>query len=186
MIFKNVSEQDLNDALKTINKKYDGNVIWNRFDRQGNQFAVTLRVESSKKPGHSLGHMQSSKTGEYRRLTSACWHVHGDFFDALLSINPKAVIKSAGKTIDVDGGNWQDWSAGSIMYPRRASEKCDCISNGFKSRMVSQSSLSAECWGVQVWGLDHCITCEYKDTQDCGGQDIRKTGKNEKGLGIPI
>jgi len=58
--------------------------------------------------------------------------------------------------------------------------------SGPKMRQVRQSNLSAECMMVQVWGLDHCKTCEYKGTAQCGGQNIRKTGENEKGIKVPV
>lgn len=58
--------------------------------------------------------------------------------------------------------------------------------SGPKVRTVKQSNLSGECWLVQMWGLDHCNTCEVKGTADCGGQNIRKSGKNEKGLDVPV
>lgn len=55
-----------------------------------------------------------------------------------------------------------------------------------KSRTVSQSKLSAECWPVQVWGLSACKTCEFRNKPDCGGKKIRKTGKNSLGFKVPI
>lgn len=54
------------------------------------------------------------------------------------------------------------------------------------SRTVNQQDLSSECWMVQFHGLEYCNKCDYKDTKDCGGENIRKTGKNEKGKEVPI
>jgi hypothetical protein len=51
-------------------------------------------------------------------------------------------------------------------------------------KTVKQSLLSAECWSVQAWGLSQCETCDLKDTRDCGGKKIRKTGKNSNGVKI--
>jgi hypothetical protein len=34
--------------------------------------------------------------------------------------------------------------------------------------------------------LEACKTCEVKDTDECGGIEIRKTGKNEKGFLTPL
>lgn len=53
-------------------------------------------------------------------------------------------------------------------------------------KKVRQQDLSAECWNVQVWGFDACNTCELLNTPDCGGQNIRRTGENSKGIPIPI
>jgi len=52
-------------------------------------------------------------------------------------------------------------------------------------KQVKQANLTGECWSVQVWGLEQCKTCRYKG-KDCGGKNIRKTGKNEKGIAVPI
>lgn len=53
-------------------------------------------------------------------------------------------------------------------------------------KTIKQSELSSECWNVQVWGLEYCKTCEYRNTKDCGGKKILKTKKNEKGIKIPL
>lgn len=52
------------------------------------------------------------------------------------------------------------------------------------SKVIEQAQLSDECWSVQMWGLDHCNTCEFKGKRSCGGRKIRKTGKNELGIEI--
>ena len=54
------------------------------------------------------------------------------------------------------------------------------------ARSIPQSELTAECWLVQMSGLDRCDKCEFVNTSDCGGQDIRETGKNEKGFKVPL
>lgn len=51
-------------------------------------------------------------------------------------------------------------------------------------KMVKQANLTAECWMVQIYGTSHCSSCEFKDTDDCGGPEIRKSGKNEKGIEV--
>jgi len=55
-----------------------------------------------------------------------------------------------------------------------------------QARSIPQSELTAECWLVQMSGLDRCKLCEFVDTEECGGADIRKTGKNEKGYKVPL
>jgi hypothetical protein len=50
-----------------------------------------------------------------------------------------------------------------------------------ESKEIDQSELTGECWQVQFWGLSECEECEYKDTDECGGKRIRKTGRNKKG-----
>lgn len=46
-------------------------------------------------------------------------------------------------------------------------------------RTVNQSELTSDCWSVQVWGIEHCKTCQYLNTKECGGEEILK--KVEKG-----
>lgn len=55
-----------------------------------------------------------------------------------------------------------------------------------KAKTVRQSDLTGECWSVQVWGKEKCKTCEFRNTEDCGGKNILKTGKNEKGITVPL
>lgn len=54
------------------------------------------------------------------------------------------------------------------------------------SRLVPQSQLTSECWTVQAFGLESCHGCEYKNTRECGGKNIRKTGKNANGRAVPL
>jgi predicted ester cyclase len=126
MIIKNVTKSQLYATLNLINEKYDNNVDFNRFEQLSEtRFRVTLRVKDSKKAGHRLGFSVTSK-GNHRRLTSACWHVHGDFFEQLLYINSNAVIRTASGIIDKNGGNWIDRNIGSLMNPLMYSEACEC------------------------------------------------------------
>lgn len=202
MIAKNCYTKHLKDALALVNKKYEGNITFNNFtlNNKNGQIQFTLKCVSSKGPGHSRSFRGYS--GELKqRLVSCCWHVHGDFFDALLEINPDAVIIARGKKIDKTGGNWQNWNAGGMINPIGASEKCDCnkneiefskgevISGQLKTaevKFIKQSDLTAECWLVQAFGRDRCKTCEVYGTEECGGQEILKTGRNKKGKAIPL
>ena len=122
MEIKRVNLYHLEQALAEVNKKYDNNVIFNRLEplnKSCTRWRVTLRVKNSHGKGARL-----SVTG--RHLVSACWHVHGDFFDALLKIKPDAVIKTVHGTIDRNGGNWEDWNIGSLLNPVYYSEACEC------------------------------------------------------------
>jgi hypothetical protein len=110
----------LNEALSVINKKYKDNIIFNRLEQMSsNRVCFTLKVKDSNEPGARRG-----TTG--RRLINACWHVHGDFFDALFDIDDSNTIVSMGKFINVDGGNWEDKNIGSGMNPMYYSEACEC------------------------------------------------------------
>jgi hypothetical protein len=92
---------ELNEALAIINKKYEGNISFREITtKNSRRVQFTLRAVSGKKGA------RISYSG--RNLPCASWHAHGDFFDALFSINPKAVVNSAGKKITINDGNWQD------------------------------------------------------------------------------
>jgi hypothetical protein len=43
-----------------------------------------------------------------------------------------------------------------------------------ESKMIDQSSLTDECWIIQMDGPKACEKCEYRDTEDCGGKELRK------------
>ena len=55
-----------------------------------------------------------------------------------------------------------------------------------KVTTINQSELTDKCWGVQMFGLGQCKTCEFAGKRSCGGKEIRKTGKNEKGFSVPL
>ena len=124
MIARNISQADLDAALAAVNRIFMRNIIWNRkpqaLNKRGDAFRFTLRVKDSKRAGARRGH-----TG--RRMVSACWHVHGHFFEALIAQNPDAVIFAAGSgRIDRNGGNWHDRNIGGWVNELMYSEACDC------------------------------------------------------------
>lgn len=131
MQVSNSNMQELTQALAIVNKKYNGNIEFKRLETKGRKVIFTLKVKSGlklDKNGIVKGAAKSGSQFNYgRRTGGACWHVHGEFFDALLAINPKAVIVSMIGTINKDGGNWVDKEVGSVMYPSFMSENCDCV-----------------------------------------------------------
>lgn len=56
----------------------------------------------------------------------------------------------------------------------------------YKTSVVRQKDLTGECWPVQFWGPGQCDDCEFKDTDECGGQAIRSSGKNAQGIPVPV
>jgi len=68
----------------------------------------------------------------YRNSRFACWHVHGDFFNALFHINPDAVVYSQGRRITKHEGNWVDYgracwdSQNREVVMVKVSESCKC------------------------------------------------------------
>jgi hypothetical protein len=53
-------------------------------------------------------------------------------------------------------------------------------------KRVKQADLSSECFVAQLWGTGECVTYEYRDTDECGGKKVRATGKNSKGIAVPL
>jgi hypothetical protein len=133
MLIKNATREQLDKALEQTNKEYDGNVIYNEItsiNQKGTRHRMTLRVKEAHGKGARLGFYQNPNTGNRRHLISACWHVHGTFFDNLLNIAPEAEIKAGTltiyKTINGVFNNWQDRNIGSQMNPFYFSEACEC------------------------------------------------------------
>ncbi len=211
MLIKNTSIQELTEALVKVNEKYDGNIKFREIKAKNQartRFRLTLQVVTTKGPGHRVGGThptwttRSGNPYKARRLIYACWHVHGDYFDILFDINPKVEIRVGGQGKNVvyksKEDNWEDFDVGSRMFPTMLSELCDCGNEPevktriikdlqeVKVKTVKQSDMSAECWSVQIWGKEHCKTCEFLNTRNCGGKKIRKTNMNEKGLQIPL
>lgn len=122
---KNCTTEDLRNALDKNNAKYGNNIKFKRLDITGKQVTFTLTVVSSKGPGARHSTWKNAK-GNYTRIAAACWHVHGDFFDALFKIAPDAEIKTGNKSITRHCGNWEDWNIGSAYQPMYYSEACFC------------------------------------------------------------
>ena len=56
-----------------------------------------------------------------------------------------------------------------------------------KTKIIKQSELTSSCWTIQIWGIEKCKECEYLNSADCGGKDIRKLIKERKfpSTGLP-
>jgi len=55
-----------------------------------------------------------------------------------------------------------------------------------KVKQINQNQLTEECWLIQMWGLESCKNCEAFETEDCGGKEILKTKKNNRGFTVPL
>ena len=121
----NATIQQLNEALADVNKKFDGNIQFNdicQFNSKKVKF--TLRVKDSHKPGARLGFQNHE--GRQRHLISACWHVHGYFFEYLFTHFDNIIIYAGPKKMQSNSDNWQDWNIGSNFRPLYYSEACEC------------------------------------------------------------
>ena len=116
MKVSNITPAHLRAILNFTNAKYDYQLVFNREPEYvGKWVHFTIRSEASKIRGASR-----SWTG--RNSPSASWHAHGHLFQEIIDFDSTAVIKTAKATIDVHGGNWQDYNIGSMMNPMMASE----------------------------------------------------------------
>jgi hypothetical protein len=124
MIVKNCSMIHMAVVLTKVNERYDNNITFKRLEMKGKNILFTLTVKDSR----GLGSRKSASAfHSERRVSAACWHVHGYFFDILFKVNPEAIVISGGnKKITRSEGNWIDWNIGSHYYPIMYSEACDC------------------------------------------------------------
>lgn len=119
---KHVTIADLETAMADVNRQYNGNLEFDRLEANGKSVNFTLRVKSSSGPGHRLGF-------HGRKMAKACWHAHGDFFDALFAVKPDAIVISRGgpgAVVTKASGNWQDCNIGSQVQPLLLSQACEC------------------------------------------------------------
>ena len=121
----NTTYDDIKKALDDVNKRFDYNIRFKHFPETLNQskttFTLTLTVIDSKGPGSRRG-FQRRKDGKRRRLSAACWHVHGYF---MYYLNQHAKIVTLGSRV-FPGSQWHDWNAGSQFDPVYMSDLCDC------------------------------------------------------------
>lgn len=128
MKIRTSSQDVIYNALAKVNQNYDGNITasveWKGTQRNDKHvYNVKLGVASSKGPGGRRGFSG-------KRVAAACWHVFGDFFDALGEVSPDCEIQVAGLndrkwTLAKDHG-WQDRNIGSYYSPLMFSDACDC------------------------------------------------------------
>lgn len=125
MLAYHVTETDLRAAAERASKLYNGNVALDVRGMNGRAIRFGLKVRSS----HGDG---AHRSWQGRRTTSACWHVHAEFFRALFDAFPDARIKSAmadykgresfEKLYELTGMR----NIGSMIQPCLASEACEC------------------------------------------------------------
>lgn len=118
----NVTVEQMAKALAKVNKQFKGNLDFEHLEPTKRGADFRLRVKDSHGKGAKLGF-----SGKH--TVAACWHAHGHFFEALLAVEPNAVIVSRGGPgvkITRQGGNWQDCNIGSQVQPMMYSSACEC------------------------------------------------------------
>jgi len=139
VIVKNVTFGELEKALAKINEKmFEGNITWKRAPEPfGRNLRFTLTVNDSAAKGGRRGHSG-------KRVSAACWHAHGHFFDAVFHIAPDAIFQAMGNTITLQHGNWQDKNVGSIVQPKDFSDMCECSDWVWNVNFYDLTSLAFE------------------------------------------
>ena len=117
------SFQDLHEALQLVNKLFEDNIRFSKLVQKPGGYIQFSLAASLSGPGHRV-----HKQFNLHRSQHACWHVHGHFFDALLSIANPSVIYAGSLRISSSGGNWQDSQIGTdVNYqPYMFSDSCNC------------------------------------------------------------
>lgn len=117
----NATINELQKALAIVNRKYDNNICFKRIMTTSTaRTRFTLTVKDSRGAG-------SRKTQTGRRVSAACWHVHGNFFDALFGLRGDIFVSAHDRRIDKYQGNWQDAIHGyDNDRPVYYSSLCDC------------------------------------------------------------
>ena len=134
MQIRNATREDMESALRKVNKTFGGNVQFKELRQDGQtkrgkaKWKVLLRVKRTGGPGTRQGFCRR-KDGERRRLASACWHAHGLFFDSLPAT---ATIRVSTEHDHRPGDPWLDRPIGSQFDPLRFSEACDCAERGME------------------------------------------------------
>lgn len=125
MIARNTNINELQAALNSANRNFDGNLAFKTFAPKGRGISFTLTVKSSKGKGGRRGH-----TG--RRIAAACWHGHASVLKALFGLNPAAKVISCRAVYDGQAdfeGKFEatgDANIGSMMSPLAYRDACDC------------------------------------------------------------
>ena len=145
MKFIGVTREQLETAMAEVNVKYNGNITFERCDfdhtrRDGREeWNVTLKTRDSKAYGSArsvrLSGWEPNNQRGGRRIPKACWHAHGNFFDALGRLAPEAeMIGLSGHASSPDGKRrclirehgWADPYVHNAFSGQYASEMCDC------------------------------------------------------------
>lgn len=127
MIISGTGIDELNDAMSRVQKVYPDAEFKEVKRLSSNRVQFTLRVKHSDAKGAHRSMHSDTKKG-YKRTTSACWHLHRDFFDALPE--GRRVTSSYYGSAVIETGNYgtyPDFMVGS-MYRGfyMMSEMCAC------------------------------------------------------------
>lgn len=91
MIIRNIIKDDINNALKIINKKYENNLYANFWE--GGSYSYANVRYKFRLYWHDIDR-HGSRNGIIGKIDKyACIHAHYDFFNAILKVNENAIIQ---------------------------------------------------------------------------------------------
>lgn len=139
MIVKNAAMENFHAALAIVNARYDGNIKFKQLEPTGRRIKFNLTVcRTSEGTGKNKVTLPGVSIKRGKRIAAACWHVHGDFFDALFDLAPDAEIFSAMTGIwEKKGDPWKDYEVGTGFEPLKASQACNCRRNYRTERILA-------------------------------------------------
>lgn len=129
MLVINTTYKAMAKALELVNGYYEDNIKFGKLEpKDSSDIAMATRFLFSLRVVDSRGAGSQSCAFSERRSSSACWHVHGDFFDFL---NSDAKIKSAWASSPEPwikpGDKWNPViKHGPMGSTVELSELCDC------------------------------------------------------------
>ncbi len=120
MKIRNMSKEEIEQALEETNKKFNDNIIFKKLI-EGKTFTVTLKVKDSRQKGSRIG-------SKGQRMCAACWHAHNAFIKNIFKIKPDAIVISLKHKIDKKTYDADDFdiNMGNTSDPTRLSKMCNC------------------------------------------------------------
>jgi hypothetical protein len=116
----NATIDQLNEALNFVNQLFNNNIKFKEIKQiSSKRINFTLRVKNSSGKGAKIGYSG-------RKTISACWYVHGYFFEYLFLQYPDIFIISQGKKMIDNSDNWKDQNVGNVYNPISYSSLCNC------------------------------------------------------------
>lgn len=113
------TEEALKEALETINKEYENNIIFDRTPSTNRCGTATINLVVSDNYGSGAYYTINDRPTGF-----ACWHAHRDFFKKLIELCPNVKIQTAYGVYSKRNQNWVDTSKGNMMDGYKSQSKC--------------------------------------------------------------
>lgn len=99
MRISNVCKNDLQEAMRRTDRTFGNNLeFWRLSSRNNNDTLWNVRICVCRKDGKGAKRLYPTRASENNFYQApmmwACWHSHGEFFNNLLIVQPKARIRT--------------------------------------------------------------------------------------------